>query len=100
MSSFQDIVKAYDCYDLDGDGVKEIESLQFMSFESQSEPIDNGKQLVLVLVEPRLLENIPGSCYSSVDLLQRLQTLKSDLLAEGIQTRFLEPRVYSERESL
>ena len=95
MSSFQDIVKAYIGYDLDGDGVKEIENIQFLSFENPSEPIDINKLLAIVLVEPRLLANIPGSRYTPNDLLQRLQTLKNDLLAEGIQTRFLEMKVYS-----
>ncbi len=94
MSSFQDIVKTYNGYDLDNDGVKEIESLQFMSFENPSEII-TGRQLVIVLVEPRLLAHIPYSRNLSVDLLQRLQIFKSDLLAEGVQTRFLEMKVYN-----
>ena len=95
MTSFENIVQEFYGYDLDNDGVKEIESLQFMSFENPSEPIDTGRQFVIVLVEPRLLVNILGSHYSSADILQRLQVLKSDLLAEGVQTRFLEAKVYS-----
>lgn len=94
MSTFQDIVTVYNGYDLDNDGLKEIESLHFMSFENPSETI-TSRQLVIVLVESRLLANIPGSHYSPADLLQRLQVLKSDLLAEGFQTRFLEMKAYN-----
>lgn len=95
MSSFQDIVKAFNVYDLDSDGIPEIEFLQFLSFENPQEPVGTFQKFVIVLVEQRLLGAIPGSRYSSADLLQRLQRLKNDLLSEGYQARFLEMRTYS-----
>lgn len=95
MSTFQEIVKAFNAFDLDADGVPEIESLQFLSFETPSEPVGTLQKFVIVLVEQRLLVTISGSRYSSADLLQRLQRFKGDLLAEGYEARFLEMRAYS-----
>ncbi|MEN6621145.1 MAG: hypothetical protein ABFD50_06330, partial [Smithella sp.] len=95
MSSFQYIVNAYNVYDLDADGIPEIESLKFISFENPLEPVGTFQKFVIVLVEQRLLGTIPGSRYSSADLTQRLQRLKGDLVSEGYQARFLEMRTYS-----
>ena len=94
MSSFQEIVKAFNVYDLDADGIPEIETLQFLSFENPFEPVGIFQKFVIILVEQRLLGTIPGSRYSSADLLQRLQRFKSDLLSEGYQARFLEMKTY------
>ena len=56
MSSFQEIVKAYDGYDLDGKGNKEIESLKFLwlrnhQFDDPTEAVDPDRKLVIVVTE-------------------------------------------------
>lgn len=96
-ATLQETVKAFDGFDLDSDGVKEIESLQFVPFrfEKASEPVDPRKKLVLVVVEARLLANLAGRGLTVAALSQRLATFKQDLLKEGRQGRFLQMTPHS-----
>jgi len=100
MNTFQDIVTAYNGYDLDGDGVREIALLQHLwlknrSFDQPSEPVDSSRKLVVVIVESRLFDHLDESRYVRDDLLQRLLTFKSDLHREGREAKFLEMTPYS-----
>jgi hypothetical protein len=100
MTSFQEIVKAYNCYDLDSDGVEEIKLLQHLwhrnrSFDEPSEQIVSGRKLVVVIAESSLFNDLTGSHYSVDDLLQRLLTFKHDLHIEGREAKFLEMALYS-----
>jgi hypothetical protein len=98
--TFKDIVESYHAYDLDGDHVPEIALLQPLYQRSQffdppTEPIHLTLRLVLVIVESRLFQDLPGSQYTVDDLLHRLLTLKQDLEIEGFQPKFLEMAPYS-----
>jgi hypothetical protein len=100
MSTFQDIVRAYNAYDLDGDGVMEISLLQHLwlrnpSFDQPSDQVYSGGKLVVVIVESRLFDDLGGSRYTVDDLYQRLLAFKSDLNREGRQAKFLEMKPYS-----
>jgi len=50
--------------------------------------------LVLVLVEPRLLADLPGAPLAAADLASRLVRYRDDLQAEGFVARLVEARVY------
>jgi hypothetical protein len=84
------IIGTYNGYDIDQDGVWEIESLKLLNFENSK--LDVAKKLVIVLVESRLLKDQTGINYThtSAEFLQRLLTLKQDLLKEGFESKFLE----------
>lgn len=81
-------------YDMNNDGINEIEYLNLLSFEDGKSEIPKDGKLIVVLVEPRLLGKIPNSSFSSADLLGRLQTYKADLETEGYCTCFIEAKVY------
>ena len=98
MMQFQDIVAKYDGYDLDGDGIKEIESLRFLSFENPLASVDPAQKLMVAIVEPRLFANVPGSRYTGDELLERLANLKQDLFREGRAAKFLFLQVKSSNE--
>jgi hypothetical protein len=91
---FKEIVRFCNNYDFDRDGVPEIESMQLLEFEPLKD-IDSKKKLLLVLVEPRLFEDIPNSLYSPDDLINRLEIYRHDLSSEGFDARFLRVKVYS-----
>ncbi|MDQ3291893.1 MAG: T9SS type A sorting domain-containing protein [Bacteroidota bacterium] len=89
------IMAKYGGYDMDKNGTKEIESLSYLPFEApNSQEVPANGRLVLVLVEPRLLQDIPNSTYNKQDLLNRLERWKGDLRAEGYYTRFIAAKVY------
>ena len=88
------ILESFQGYDMDGDEIDEINRLSFMPFEDPSQNVNTESKLVLVLVEDRILNDIPGSQYSTTDLLNRLHQYKCDLQAEGYETRFIEADVY------
>lgn len=80
--------------DMNGDGIDEIDDIRLLPFENpiRRTPVDG--RLVLVLVEPRLLDPIPGSVNTADDVLDTLERYKSDLRAEGLHSRFIEMTVY------
>jgi hypothetical protein len=80
---------------MNGDGTNEITSLSYLPFENLNESIPTNANLVLVLVEPRILSTITGSSLTSNDLLNRLKRYKGDLRAEGYYTRFISTKVYN-----
>jgi len=79
-------------YDLNADGDPAIVSLDYLNFELSTDEIPQDARLVLVLVEPRLLNPISGS--EDLDLMPRLQQFKDDLRAEGFYSRFICADVY------
>lgn len=94
-TDFLAILKKFSPFLSTNDSDPEIEYLKLLPFESISENIDLTKKLVIILVEPRLLETIPESTYSPTDLLKRLYNFKIDLQREGFQARFIEAKVYA-----
>jgi hypothetical protein len=98
-ATFQTIVNNYNSYDLDADGIDEIEQLKFLwfrtnSLDSPTEEVDMNQKLVLVLVESRLLSELSSSRYSVPDLLSCFVRLRRDLALEGRQAKFLEMKDY------
>jgi hypothetical protein len=90
-ASIQNIAANYAGFDINQDGVDEINALTLMSFEPQT--MNSGSSgIVLVLVEPRLLESFTGS--RRAEVLARLQTYRADLVAEGFRTRFFLADLY------
>lgn len=87
------ILNRYTNYAMTGDGLPEINSLTYLSFEhTYANPPATGR-LALVLIEPRLLDS-PGNASLRSDLVRRLQRLKGDLRAEGLHTRFILADLY------
>ncbi len=91
VPSIQAIAGGYTGFDLDGDGVREINSLSLMSFEPVT-PGAGAKGIAIVLVEPRLLAS-PSAAYNSA-VLAKLQAYRDDLANDGYATRFLLADVY------
>jgi hypothetical protein len=92
--SLPTIMSSFRNYDMNFDGISEINSFSFLPFENYSDEITSGSKLVLVLVENRLFDNIPGSQYTGNELMTRLERFKDDLRAEGYRTRFIRTSVY------
>lgn len=80
-------------YNPDGDGIAEINRLELMSFELSSATIPSNSSLVLVLVEPRLLEEVDDAV-PATNLVERLERFKEDLWLEGYTSRFILADVY------
>lgn len=97
-TDFLSILKSFDNFSISNDSDPEIESLNLLPFESTIEELDISKKLVLVLVESRLLESIPDSTYSPIDLLKRLYSFKTDLKREGFQSRFIETKIHTGKQ--
>ncbi len=99
MATFQDIVKAFQAYDLDHDGVVEIQVRNLSDrnplFDRCSDLVDSTSKLVAVVVESRLFDAIDKSRYSPNDLLSHLLRYKDDLNQEGLDARFVEMTPYS-----
>lgn len=87
-TSLADTALAFSNYDMNGDGIIEIESLQVLGID---QPVDQPRTgTVLILVEPRLLTG-PGS----IELIDRLTRWRDDMASEGYNPRFLGASVYS-----
>lgn len=93
MSIDQTFLDRFANYNPDGDGIAEINRLELMSFESPEEVIPTDSPLVLVLVEPRLLEEIDQAVPEG-ELVGRLERFKEDLWLEGYTSRFILADVY------
>jgi hypothetical protein len=87
-----EIGAGYTGFDINGDGVPEINSLTLMSFEPAVPEGTGVKGLAVVLVDPRLIAQFPKSLASGITT--RLTTFRNDLVAEGYHTRFLLADVY------
>ena len=87
------IMARYRHYNINGEPSPEIISLDYASFENAADNIPSDGRLVLVLIEPRILETIAGLSPDD-DLFQRLLRFKGDLRAEGCHSRFILANVY------
>ena len=87
------IMNRYTNYAMTGDGIPEINSLSYLSFESgYTDPLPE-QRLALILVEPRLFEPTGNPAFRA-DLMRCLQRFKGDLRAEGLLTRFISANLY------
>lgn len=87
------IMSRYRNYNINGDPSPEIISLDYATFENPSDNIPADGRLVLVLVEPRILDPVAGLTPSD-DLAARLLRFKGDLRAEGYHSRFILANIY------
>ena len=87
------IMSQYANFAMTGDGIPEINSLAYMPFESgYADPLPT-QRVVLVLIEPRLLQTT-GNPALRTDLVRCLQRFKGDLRAEGLFSRFITANLY------
>jgi len=87
------IMSQYTNYAMTGDGIPEINSLSYLSFESgYTDPLP-AQRLALILVEPRLFEPTGNPAFRA-DMMRCLQRFKGDLRAEGLLTRFISANLY------
>jgi len=91
----QPLMNTYQGYDSNGDGTAEINSLSYLSFEDANEVTPPDANLVVVLVEPRLLQGLPTGQPTTAELLGRLKRFKDDLSADGYCARFISASVYA-----
>ena len=90
--SVAQIAASYQNFDLDGDGIREINELSLMDFEPAT-PLGSGSQgLAIVLVDPRLLAS--SSAELNATVRNHLINHRDDLVREGYATRFLRADVY------
>jgi hypothetical protein len=87
------IMARYLNYNINGEFSPEIVSLNYAGFENAAETIPADGRLVLVLIEPRILNAIPNLTPAD-DLTSRLLRFKGDLRAEGYHSRFILANVY------
>lgn len=92
--SFTGKMNSFQGYDHDQDGINEINTLKYVSFDINSKSPSYEKDLVLVLVEKRLFKKIPDSEYSETDLINQLEKYKTDLKKDGLESRFIISDVY------
>jgi outer membrane lipoprotein-sorting protein len=78
------------------DNTIEINSIQALSgVEGNVDLAPTNKPLVLVLVEPRLMNSFTGSKYQLADLQNRLKQFKQDLVNDGKYGLVLSTSVYA-----
>jgi hypothetical protein len=86
------IVAGFRNYDINSDGIKEIESLSFLAGEETNPYASQGR--VLVLYDPRLTSDDPTNGISGLQMRLQLALLRSDLFKENYQTHFIETKLY------
>lgn len=87
------IMSKYTNFTMTSDGIPEINSLKYMSFESGYPDPSPTQRVALVLIEPRLLDTT-GNPTLHTDLIKCLQRFKGDLRAEGLLSRFILADLY------
>ncbi|NTV51204.1 MAG: hypothetical protein HGA20_16375, partial [Geobacteraceae bacterium] len=87
------IMSRYTNFAMTDDGIPEINSLAYMPFESGYEDPLPTQRVVLVLIEPRLLETTGNPAFRT-DLVHCLRRFKGDLRAEGLFSRFITANLY------
>ncbi|MDQ2645555.1 MAG: hypothetical protein M3020_17185 [Myxococcota bacterium] len=90
--SVSSIVAGFQSYDINGDGIREIESLSFLAGEETNPNASQGR--VLVLYDPRLTSDDPSNGVSGLQMRLQLALLRSDLFKENYQTHFIETKLY------
>lgn len=89
--SVAQIASAYQNFDIDGDGIREINALSLMDFEPAT-PLGGSQGLAIVLVDPRLLSSSSGELNATVR--NHLINHRDDLVREGYAPRFLLADLY------
>jgi hypothetical protein len=87
------IMDQYIDYSMTDDGIPEINSLAYVSFETEYPDPLPTQRVAVVLIEPRLLETT-GNLAFRIDLIRSLQRFKGDLRADGLLTRFIIADLY------
>ncbi len=77
------VMSRFTNYAMTDDGLPEINTLTYLSFERQYSNPPAAGRFFLVLVEPRLLET-SGDVSLCSDLLRRLQRLKKELISGAL----------------
>ncbi len=90
--SVSEIVSKYQNYDMNADGVTEIESLSFLAGDENNTAASKG--VALVLYDPRLVTDDPAIGISGVQVRLQLALMRSDMLKEGYNARFIQAKVY------
>jgi hypothetical protein len=96
-STVETILKNHSKLDVDGDGVFEIEELTLL--DRSPVAYKPNADLVVILVEPRLL-SLPsgramGRANAAQDLLDRLDRFQKDLIIDGFPNHLVKAQVYS-----
>ena len=87
------ILSSYANFCMTADRVPEIIGLRYLSFESNFPDLDASSRLVIVLVEPRLIE-VGDDINLQTEFINSLIRYKADLRAEGLLSRFILADVY------
>ncbi|MBN1939700.1 MAG: hypothetical protein JW843_08940, partial [Candidatus Aminicenantes bacterium] len=91
------ILKNHSRLDVDGDGIFEIDELSMIDRAPAS--CDPNADLVVVFVEPRLLDlpsgRIAGRSGAAQDFLDRLDRFQKDLAADGFPNHLVRAKVYN-----
>ncbi len=90
--SVSTIVSKYQNYDMNADGIAEIESLKFLAGDEINTAATKG--LALVLYDPRLVTDDPNNGISGLQMRLHLSLMRSDMFKEGFNPRFIEAKVY------
>lgn len=89
--TIQSIAGRYTNYDINGDGIAEINSIALMSFEPTT--MNSGTSgVAIVLVDPRVIASSDAGMNAA--LLDQLRRYRDDLVNEGYRPRFLVADVY------
>ena len=87
------ILSSYSNFTMTSDRTPEINSLRYIPFESGFPEISSSSRLVIVLIEPRLIE-AGGNLTLQNQFINALIRYKADLRAEGLFSRFILADVY------
>jgi hypothetical protein len=89
---FSTLCSNYSTYDINADGIDEINSLALMPFEpATASSAPNG--MVVVFVDPRVLADFTGSRRTELSIY--LANWRQDLVNDGFAPRFVSASVYS-----
>ncbi len=93
------MLERYTGLDIDSDETAEVNRLSPLEFGvGVADTSNENDELVLVLVEERLLSEIPGSELRAADLVSRLERYRADLNAAGYAARFVRCDLYAGAE--
>jgi hypothetical protein len=91
--SFTTLMSHYSPYDINGDRLREINSLKPL-FPNQQPYHSTARGVVIVLVNPRLVTDEPAIPTTRAHMMASLGTLGSDMFIDGYFPYFIEASVY------
>ena len=89
------LLSRFSPFKINSNGIQEIEFLRAMSFETSKNDVPQTNNLVVVLVEDRLLHDLPNGAPSTSELIRHLQQFKEDLRVDGYSSWFIHAKVYN-----